>query len=141
MKFNLINRLFEKFEKNITIFEKKRFEEFFQGYNSISPKSSDSPLCKKLISNYNTKIKAYNDLGETLALLIVHKWSDLQPQAQDNLLGVIDEYLRMRTNKKKPGCFKQINQSMHLVEDKMSKLALGQNGIESLKKQIVKNRK
>jgi hypothetical protein len=143
MKFNLINRLFEKFEKDLTLHAKMRLNSFFQSsYSIIIKKSNDSPEVCNLIDKYNNKVKTFNQTGEVLAYLLWQKWDDLQPQVQDDLLGVIDEWLRLRSvNKNSSGYFRNINQKMHELENKMYKLENDKDGIITLKKQIEKLRK
>lgn len=143
MKFNIINRLLDKFQQNLTMHAKSRLSSFFQSsYPTVNKKRNDSPELLKLIDKYNAKVKDFNLTGEVLAYLLWQKWDDLQPTVQDDLLGVFDEWLRLRSmNRDSSEYFRNINQKMHELGNKMHKLENENDGIVALGKVIEKLRK
>jgi len=140
MNANIFNRLAGAIEKELTRAGKQRINEVFQPYRTITLKNNDSEEVRKIIVKYNSKVKDYNRTGEELALLLIHKIDQLKPQPQDNLLGAIDEMLRLRSLKKDKGAFRMVNSRLHLLERRMSQLQTGTEGIETLHSLIAKSR-
>jgi hypothetical protein len=147
MKTNILNRLIGNFEKDITWLGKQRIKECFEPYKTISVKNSDSKETRELILKYNTGVKEFNRCGETLALLWIYKMDQFQTRPQDDrgpdhgILGVLDEWLRLRALKRDKSLFRSVHSQMHILDRKMFSLSKGRDGIEDLQKRIKKSRK
>ena len=141
MKTNIFNRLISNFEKDITWLGRQRIKECFEPYKTISVKNNDSKDIRDLIMKYNSRVKEFNQNGEALALLMIRKMDQFSPQPQDDFLGAVDEWLRLRALKKDKNVFSSIHTQMHMLDQKMYNLSKGRDGIEALQKRIVKSRK
>jgi hypothetical protein len=57
------------------------------------------------------------------------------------ILGVLDEWLRLRALKRDKSLFRSVHSQMHILDRKMFSLSKGRDGIEDLQKRIKKSRK
>ena len=140
MKSNIINRLLSGLERQATQSAKQRLRDSFEGYHYLHSSRKDTAEIRKMIQEHNSIVREYNKTGEELAYLFIHKMDQFQAQPQDDLLGAIDEWLRLRSLKNNPGVFRSINTGMHQLERKMTKLSTGDDGIEKLRNSIKKKR-
>lgn len=141
MKTNLLNRLMEGLERKIIQSAKLRLKESFEGYSYLHSSRYDNVEIRKLIQEHNEKVMEYNKTGEKLAMLFIRKMDQCRPQPQDDFLGALDEWLRLRYLKKHPGVFRSIHSEMHLLEQRLAELGEGKEGIEALRKRIILKRK
>ena len=131
------DRLVAKMDQQIMYLNRNRRAIRFKGVDLIQVVPSDGAKTRSLIANYNQKARSYNALGGTLGRIIqsaVNQYaSRLQPQ--DDLLGVIDELVRMRMSRHQ-SLLHDVEPQVYYLEKRMKDAFNGTNGIRDLGKQI-----
>lgn len=135
----------EQFEKAIQRLEEQMIQENQKPRRSHSylylkllvVRDSDPPEIKRLVALHNEKVVEYNSTGRQFASIVQDAIRRNAPRTdpEDDIWGVIDQWLRLRREAKRP-LFYDVDSHLHVLERKLHELREGPDGIEALRKRI-----
>jgi hypothetical protein len=111
------------------------------GLPLMCAQASDSPRVIALLDRYNSAVRSYNALAGQMGHIIQRAIDQnaLQTRPRGSLLGVIDEWLRLRLARGRSLLW-DVDPLLHLLEVRMKNVYHGTNGIDELERQITKLR-
>jgi hypothetical protein len=113
----------------------------FHGLPLMRPEATDGPEVKALLERRNSAVRSYNAVAGHMGRILQQAVNRNAPQVgpQDDLLGIVDEWLRFRAARSR-SVFWVVDSVLHLLEIKMKRTYHGPNGIKDLEEQMAKLR-
>ena len=135
------DRLIARLDRQILASNRSRKGRRFEGLRHMIPRPGDSDKVKSLKADYNHKARSYNRMGGGLRRLLQEAIDRNAPRVRpvDDLLGVIDEFLRLRTSRHQ-SLLRDAEPRIHRLETRMHDILHGPNGTLEISDRIEKLR-
>ena len=127
----------DKLEKEMMRTNQRRTQKRFEGVALLQPQPADTPEVKALIGRHNQQARSYNRLGGEMGRIIQQAIDRnvQQTRPQDDLLGVIDELLRLRLASHQ-SLLHDVEPQLHSLEMRMKATLHGPTGLKDLAAKI-----
>jgi hypothetical protein len=136
-----LDRLVRKLDQEIIRWNQRPRCKRFEGVALIQALPGDSVRAQSLIAEHNHKARSYNALGGEMGRAIQMAIAQSAPRVrpQDDLLGVLDELLRLRLARHQ-SLLHDVEPRLHSLELRMKELLHGRRGIRDLAREISESR-